>query len=308
MPNDYDLELVGAHLLDKLAEENPQIAEDLKKLIKKNPDFLDMIGGADVIGTLFTMGDEQFDLLQDSLNQALTEAFKTKDFEELVTATMLQGGMTIESIDKDMETFMYIIDSIEELSEIKKSFLHRILVQMTDYIKSRLGAVEIVTIPYEKTEETTTPTYARLGDAGMDIYSNEEYTIEPGKTLIIPTGIKVAIPDGYAILIQPRSGLSAKTKLRVANTPGLIDSGYRDEIGVIVENIEPPFKDIEYEFDTNGEIHIKSILHGSAYTISKGDRIAQMRLVKVPQAHLVEVTSVENIGVNRKGGFGHTGK
>lgn len=308
MPNDYNLELVGAHLLDKLAEENPQIAEDLKKLIEENPDFLDMVGGADVIGTLFAMEDEQFDLLQDSLNQAFAEAFKTKEFEELVTATMLQGGMTIESIDSDMETFMYIIDSIEELSEIKKSFLHRILVQMTDYIKSRLGAVEIVTIPYEKTEETTTPTYARLGDAGMDIYSNEGYTIEPGKTLIIPTGIKVAIPEGYAILIQPRSGLSAKTKLRVANTPGLIDSGYRDEIGVIIENIEPPFKDIEYEFDENGGIQIKSILHGNAYTISKGDKIAQMRLVKVPQAHLVEVPSVENIGVNRGGGFGSTGK
>ena len=308
MPNDYNLELVGAHLLDKLAEENPQIAEDLKKLIEENPDFLDMVGGADVIGTLFAMEDEQFDLLQDSLNQAFAEAFKTKDFEELVTATMLQGGMTIESIDSDMQTFMYIIDSIEELSEIKKSFLHHILVQMTDYIKSRLGAVEIVTIPYEKTEKTTTPTYARLGDAGMDIYSNEEYTIEPGKTLIIPTGIKVAIPEGYAILIQPRSGLSAKTKLRVANTPGLIDSGYRDEIGVIIENIEPPFKDIEYEFDENGGIQIKSILHGNAYTISKGDKIAQMRLVKAPQAHLVEVPSVENIGVNRGGGFGSTGK
>lgn len=308
MPNDYNLELVGAHLLDKLAEENPQIAEDLKKLVEENPDFLDMVGGADVIGTLFAMEDEQFDLLQDSLNQAFVEVFKTKDFEELITATMLQGGITIESIDSDMETFMYIIDSIEELSEIKKSFLHRILVQMTDYIKSRLGAVEIVTIPYEKTEETTTPTYARLGDAGMDIYSNEEYTIEPGKTIIIPTGIKVAIPEGYAILIQPRSGLSAKTKLRVANTPGLIDSGYRDEIGVIIENIEPPFKDIEYEFDENGGIQIKSILHGSAYTISKGDKIAQMRLVKVPQAHLVEVPSVENIGVNRGGGFGSTGK
>ena len=308
MPNDYNLELVGAHLLEKLAEDNPQIAEDLKKLIEENPDFLDMIGGADVIGTLFAMEDEQFELLQDSLNQALVETIKSPEFEEIVTSSMLQGGVTIDSIDNDMATFAYIIDSIEELSDIKKSFLQRILIQMVDYVKSRLGAVEIIPIPYEKTEETITPIYARLGDAGMDIYSNEEYTIDPGKTIIIPTGIKVAIPEGYAILIQPRSGLSAKTKLRVANTPGLIDSGYRDEIGVIIENIEPPFKDIEYEFDENGEIHIKSILHGSAYTISKGDKIAQMRLVKVPQIHFVEVPSVENIGVNRGGGFGSTGK
>lgn len=308
MPNDYNLELVGAHLLDKLAEENPQITEDLKKLVEDKPDFLDMVGGADVIGTLFTMSDEDFDVLQDSLNQAITETFNTHEFDEIITTAMIEGGLTIDSIDDDMDTLIYVIDSIDELSDIKKAFARRVLIQMGDAIKTRLGAVEIVSIPYTKTEDAKEPSYARIGDAGMDIYAKEEYTLEPGQSIIVPTGIKMAIPEGYAILIQPRSGLSAKTKLRIANTPGLIDSGYRDEIGVIIENIEPPFKDIEYEFDNNGEIHIKSILHGNAYTISEGDRIAQMRLVKVPQAHLVEVPSVENIGVNRQGGFGHTGK
>ena len=141
----------------------------------------------------------------------------------------------------------------------------------------------------------------------MDLYSPEEYTIYPGETKIIPTGIKCALPKGYAFLIQPRSGMSVKTKLRIANTPGLIDSGYRDEIGVIVENIEPPFKDIEYDFDDNGEIYIKSILHGNSYTIHKDERFAQMRLVAVPTAALYEVDSVGEIGENRGGGFGHTG-
>jgi dUTP pyrophosphatase len=142
----------------------------------------------------------------------------------------------------------------------------------------------------------------------MDIISPAEYTIAPGETVIIPTGIKCAIPEGYALLIQPRSGQSAKTKLRVANTPGLIDAGYRDEIGVIIENIEPPFKDIDYEFDNNGEIHIKSILHGQAYTIAEGQRFAQMRLVQVPTASFVQVDSVANLGEDRGGGFGHTGE
>lgn len=308
MPNDYNLELVGARLLDKLAEENPQIAEDLAKLIEENPDFLDTIGGADVIGTLFTMDDEQFELLQDSLSQAFTEALKTQDFEEFMTTTMIQSSTTPDEIDQDIDTLYYIVDSIDELSDIKKTFVRRTLYQMADYLKSRLGAVEIITIPCELLEGTDCPTYAKIGDAGLDIYSNAEYTIEPGQTIIIPTGIKVAIPEGYALLIQPRSGQSAKTKLRIANTPGLIDSGYRDEIGVIVENIEPPFKDIDYDFDDNGEIHIKSILHGNTYTIGEGDRFAQMRLVKVPQAHFVPVPSVENIGVNRGGGFGSSGK
>ena len=154
---------------------------------------------------------------------------------------------------------------------------------------------------------TVACTYAHDTDAGVDIYAREEITINPGETKIINTGIKVAIPEGYAILIQPRSGQSVKTKLRIANTPGLIDSGYRDEIGVIIENIEPPFKDIDYEFDENGEIHIKSILHGESYTISKGQRFAQMRLVQVPKIAFVEVESVGEIGVNRNGGFGSSG-
>ena len=307
MPNDYNLELIGAHLLDKLAEENPQIADDLKKLVEENPDFLDIVGGADVIGTLFAMEDEQFEELQDSLAQAFTSAMHTKDFDEVLFTAMVQGGLTIDSIDKDTETFYYIIDSIEELSEVKKFFVRRILIQIADYIKTKLGAAEIVTIPCTINEGLKLPTYAKDGDAGMDIYSPAEYTIDPGQTIIIPTGLKVAIPEGYALLVQPRSGLSAKTKLRVANTPGLIDSGYRDEIGVIIENIEPPFKDIDYTFDDNGQIHINSILHGSAYTIGEGDRIAQLRLVKVPQAHLVEVASVDTIGINRGGGFGSSG-
>ena len=163
-----------------------------------------------------------------------------------------------------------------------------------------------IRIPCEVSESVSIPTYVHDTDAGMDIYSPDEYTIAPGETIIIPTGIKVAIPEGYALLIQPRSGQSAKTKLRIANTPGLIDSGYRDEIGVIVENIEPPFKDIDYEFDSTGEIHIKSILHGEAYTIAPGQRFAQMRLVQVPKAEFVKVESVGEIGEDRGGGFGST--
>jgi dUTP pyrophosphatase len=171
-----------------------------------------------------------------------------------------------------------------------------------------IGAADsVVRIPCEVAEGVKIPVYVHETDAGMDIFANDEITLAPGETKIIGTGIKVAIPDGYALLIQPRSGQSAKTKLRIANTPGLIDSGYRDEIGVIMENIEPPFKDIDYEFDENGEIHIKSILHGEAYTIAPGQRFAQMRLVQVPKAEFVQVESVGEIGEDRGGGFGSTG-
>ena len=165
----------------------------------------------------------------------------------------------------------------------------------------------IVQIPIELEEGIKVPTYATDGSAGMDIYSPIEVTLAPGESKIIPTGIKTALPKGYALLIQPRSGMSVKTKLRVANTPGLIDSDYRDTIGVIVENIEPPIKDITYDFDNEGKPIITSILHGESFTIHEGERFAQMRLVEAPTAAFYPVDSVKEIGDDRKGGFGHTG-
>ena len=80
------------------------------------------------------------------------------------------------------------------------------------------------------------PAYATPGDAGMDIAAIEDIKIKPGQTVIVRTGLKVAIPEGYEIQVRPRSGLSYKTPLRIVNSPGTIDAGYRDEIGVIMQN------------------------------------------------------------------------
>ena len=95
--------------------------------------------------------------------------------------------------------------------------------------------------------------------------------------------------------------------MRVANSPGTIDSGYRDELKVIIDNIEPPFKDIEYHFDDNGKIVIDSILHGSSYSITKGDKFAQLVLSEVPKIDFVEVKDVSKFEGDRGGGFGSTG-
>jgi len=113
--------------------------------------------------------------------------------------------------------------------------------------------------------------------------------------------------------VRPKSGLSAGTKLRVANAPGTVDAGYRDEIKVIIENVEPPIKDITYEeiFNEDGTIEslkVTSILYGSSYTIGKGQKFAQLVLSEVPKAVLYEVEKVGEIGEDRGGGFGSTGK
>jgi dUTP pyrophosphatase len=195
------------------------------------------------------------------------------------------------------------------LSAQKRDFLKRLLSISYNSLAETEGVIKrIVQVPIELTSENAKiPTYAHLGDGALDLYAPADYTIKPGETVIIPCDIKVALPYGYAFLIHPRSGLSAKSKLRVANSIGLVDSQYKGNIGVILENVEAPIQDITYEFDENGRPVITSILHGKSYTISKGERFAQMRLVEVPTANFFQVESVEGMGDDRGGGFGSSG-
>lgn len=146
------------------------------------------------------------------------------------------------------------------------------------------------------------PVYARPGDAGMDIASAEDLLIEPGQTVVIPTGLKLAIPEGYEIQVRPRSGMSLKTPLRVSNTPGTIDSGYRDELGVLITNTSCVSEENNgiYTIDSKGN-------KKGTYRIRKGDRVAQMVLQEVPVIAFELVTSVAEIGNDRGGGLGSTG-
>ena len=129
------------------------------------------------------------------------------------------------------------------------------------------------------------PAYANEDDGGIDISVPVDFTVPAGKTLIVPTGLKVAVPVGWMLLVFPRSGLSVKTGLRIANSPGLIDAGYRDEVGIILHN--------------TGD---------SDYEIKKGDRIAQFVLVKRTMINFTKCDDVTAIGKNRGGGFGSSGK
>ncbi|MBO4326570.1 MAG: dUTP diphosphatase [Clostridia bacterium] len=134
-------------------------------------------------------------------------------------------------------------------------------------------------------ESAVLPKYAHKDDAGMDIYAAETVVIAPEKTALVPTGLKMAVPDGFELQVRPRSGLSLKTSLRIPNSPGTIDAGFRDEICVIVWNSSP-----------DQEI-----------TVNKGDRIAQFVLARVPMASFTQVDSIAGIGTDRGGGFGSSG-
>ena len=282
--------------------------EYIEQLYEKNQESFDLLGGIDMLETLFDVSDEDFEELHPHFLAVFTSLMSEPAVESELRLTILTQNYTLNNIEDEFEKAIEAIEDIKEFGDSKKDFLKEICTITVNKIKKIIDESQAsIHIPCQLDEDVQLPVYAHKTDAGLDIYAREEITIAPGETKIIGTGIRTAIPEGYAILIQPRSGQSVKTKLRIANTPGLIDSGYRDEIGVIIENIEPPFKDIDYDFDDNGEIHIKSILHGQSYTIAEGQRFAQMRLVQVPKAEFVQVESVGEIGEDRGGGFGSTG-
>ena len=127
------------------------------------------------------------------------------------------------------------------------------------------------------------PVYAREGDAGLDVAAAATVTLEPGGRELVPTGLRVAIPAGYAGLVMPRSGLALRSGVTVLNAPGLIDSGYRGEIGVLLVN------------------------HGArTVVIQRGERIAQLVIQPVARAQLVAVRELPE-SRRGEGGFGSTG-
>ncbi len=129
------------------------------------------------------------------------------------------------------------------------------------------------------------PKYAKPGDAGADIYSAIDITIEPGKRALVPTGIAIALSDGYAAFVHPRSGLAVKYGVGLVNAPGTIDAGYRGEISVIVIN------------------HDQS----ESFEIKRGDRIAQLVFQRVERAEFVAVEELP--GSSRSDdGFGSSGR
>lgn len=288
--------------------ERKSIFESLMNEIEKvNP----ALGGFEEISVLLTLPDEQFAIIAPVFLEELEKSMNNIDDKLLLVQAMNINGTKLEDLQEAYIKLAEMIDSqfSEILSAPKRDFLKRMIGLTYNSISEANGiAKRIINVPIELTSENAKmPKYAHLGDGAVDLYSPADYVIKPGETVLIPCDIKVALPYGYAFLIHPRSGTSLKTKLRVANSIGLVDSQYKGVIGVIMENVDAPIKDIEYEFDENGKPIIKSIAHGTTYYIIKGERFAQMRLVEVPTASFYQVESVDGIGEDRGGGFGSSG-
>ncbi|QLL24923.1 dUTP diphosphatase [Actinobacteria bacterium IMCC26103] len=129
------------------------------------------------------------------------------------------------------------------------------------------------------------PNYAKSGDAGADLVSRVDFTLAPGERKLVPTGISIALPDGYVALVHPRSGLAIKHGVTMVNSPGTVDAGYRGELQIILIN------------------------HDQKESISfqRGDRIAQLVIQQVERAEFIEVENLPGSG-RGTGGFGSTGR
>ncbi|MPZ93982.1 MAG: dUTP diphosphatase [Propionibacteriales bacterium] len=128
------------------------------------------------------------------------------------------------------------------------------------------------------------PAYAHPGDAGADVVTTVDVVLAPGERAVVPTGISLALPDGYAALVHPRSGLAARCGLSIVNAPGTVDAGYRGELKVVLVNLDP----------------------AEPVTLSRGDRIAQLVFQRVERARFVEVERLPG-SARGDGGHGSTG-
>ncbi|MDP3968317.1 MAG: dUTP diphosphatase [Nocardioides sp.] len=132
--------------------------------------------------------------------------------------------------------------------------------------------------------ELPVPSYAHPGDAGADLRTTVDVTLGPGERALVPTGIGIALPEGYVALVHPRSGLAVRHGLSIVNTPGTVDAGYRGEVQVLL---------------VNTDAH-------QPVTLRRGDRIAQLVVQRVEQAVFVEVDDLPT-SVRGAGGYGSTG-
>lgn len=149
------------------------------------------------------------------------------------------------------------------------------------------GNVPAVDIPLVRLDPSLDiPKVAKPGDAGVDLRSSVDIVLQPGgHRALVPTGVAIAIPAGYAGFVQPRSGLALKHGVTCLNTPGLIDSGYRGELKVLLINTDP----------------------SEPFEITKGERIAQLVIQAVVEPVFVEVDALDE-SERGEGGFGHTGR
>lgn len=264
---------------------------------------------------LLSMPDDQFDMMAPGVLEAYSRSVNNPNDRIMLVQALNATGYSADDLTDSIVEITETIDKLE-LPVAKKDFLKQLIGTLTNAVNETEGiSKRYISVPIELCNENAViPQYAHVSDSGVDVYALEDITVHPGETVLVPTGIKVALPPGYELQVRPKSGRALKTKLRVANTPGTIDSGYRDEIKVIIENVEPPIKDIQYVPVMNVEtgkvdhLVVTSIEYGSDFSIGKGEKFCQLVLSEVPKIAFYRVDNIAEVDdIDRGGGFGSTG-
>lgn len=278
-----------------------EVADSLKDVVEEaglDPNSLQEIA------TILAVPDDQFAIFAPGILQAFQQSINNPNDKIALVQAINASGMRAEDLTGSFDSVCEEIDKLTTSAQ-KRDFLKQIIGSIVNSVNDTEGiAKRNVPVAIELCHpDAKIPQYAHISDSGVDVYALDDITIHPGETVLVPTGIKVALPAGYELQVRPKSGRALKTKLRVANTPGTIDQGYRDEIKVIIENVEPPIKDITVE---DGKV--TSILYGGDFTIGKGEKFCQLVLAEVPKIAFFRVDNVLEVDKeNREGGFGSTG-
>lgn len=251
--------------------------------------FSTFFGGGenlDAFVSLLEIPDEQFDKIYPELKEKLNTIFNQKSFQKQILQIL--EDQPIDDFDQEKKAITDFVDEIKADDSISDNKKELVISVIEDTI---LSVYNLYINPRERiqvkivleNENAKLPTYAHNSDAGADVYSVDTVTIDPGKTCLVSTGIRTEIPLGYEIQLRPRSGMSAKTPMRIANSPATIDANFRGVIKVIMHN-------------TGNE----------PYTINIGDRIAQMVIMPVP---MIEWNEVDELTSSDRGenGYGSTG-
>lgn len=239
---------------------------------------------------IFETPDDEFDKTYPLFKKALLDFYGSPDYQnDLVNKMRL---LPVSDIEKERELrtlFLEQVDSDETLSPNKRDLFHVIMDSAVDVLADLIDCkrIRVDVNVVRLNPDAIIPEYAHSTDAGADIFAIEDTVIAAGETKLVKTGLAVAIPEGYEIQVRPRSGLSLKSPLRVANAPGTIDSSYRGEICVIMTNTS-----------------------ADDYVIHKHDKIAQMLIAPTPMIRWNECETVEELGETTRGtgGFGSTDK
>lgn len=219
-------------LAQQFVKNSQEKAEENKSLIQSAFDAIQEIdpktGGFEELAVLLALPDETFAILAPAFLGELNRSLNSVDDQLTIVQALNVAGIKAEDVETEYSALCQSID--DEMSNIisapKRDFLKQLMGMTYNAVCAAEGiAKRRVIIPFELCREgAKKPTYAHAGDSGMDVYAPEDVTIRPGETKLIPLGIKCAVPLGYELQLRPRSGTSLKSKLRVANSIGTIDS------------------------------------------------------------------------------------